>query len=150
MKKNILFLLPFLLASTSTVNAKEIQKTIMRNLELEKKRYEVYVKPNGTEEIFETTTIRPNMLFEDHLILKRKREGNKASFVYIHQIGGNSYYKVQEESKGVFYSYSSNGVDFNKELDKMNDRFLKIEIPELTGNTSDKVIKVRYEYTLFR
>lgn len=148
MKKNILFLLPFLLVSV--VNAGEIQKTMIKNLDLEKKRYEVYTKPNGDEEIFETITIRPNMVFEEHLILKRKKEGNQATFVYVHQIGGNSYYKGQKPEKGVFYSYSSNGVDFHKELDKPNDKFLKIEIPELSGNASEKVIKVRYEYTLFR
>lgn len=148
MKKNILFLLSFLLVSA--VNAGETQKTLIKNLDLEKKRYEVYTKPNGEEEIFETITIRPNMVFEEHLILKRKREGNQASFVYIHQIGGNSYYKGQEPENGVFYSYSSNGIDFHEELDKLNDRFLKIEVPKLTGGASEKIIKVRYEYTLFR
>lgn len=146
MKKSIMAI--SLLLSSFFASAERVED--MNGFELKFQKYEIVTLENKEEVKFKTSTLKPNMILEENIKIKKTTKDNFKEFSYVYNLSRMLYFIDQKpEYDNIKLYYSSNGKDFKKTLDSKNDNSVKIVIENPKRNEEYEV-KIRFEHTFYR
>ncbi len=146
MKKSIIA--TSLLLSSFFASAERVED--INGFELRFQKYEIVTLENKEEVKFKTSTLKPDMILEENIKIKKLTKDNFKEFSYIYNLSRMLYFIDQDpENNNIKFYYSSNGKDFKKTLDSKNDNSIKIVI-ENPKKDEEYEVKVRFEHTFYR
>lgn len=144
---NKLILLTISLMLPNIVHAEYVED--IENFRLTFQKHEVVTDQNGLEIIYPTSTLLPEIVFEEHIKFKNKEDKSFKKFAYIYKIGIDSFFiKQPKRSSNIDFTYSSDGVKYHEVLNKKNDIYLKFTINDISSYYED-LLKIRFKYSIY-
>lgn len=140
--KSLKYGLVFFLFSVPFASASDINRDIAER----KTTNEVILLEDGSELVFETTTLKPIMILEDHIYLTNNSSGAIVGFEYDFSIPKGLYYVETKESENIKKTYSSDLINYHSEI-RRSDIHTKYIVNDFPVK-KEVVLKIRYIHNM--
>lgn len=116
-----------------------------KDISFQVETYEIYKQENGEEIKFKTTTPKPQMTFEEDVIVVNSSDKRTYNDVSYKKYIGQAFRFIEfKETSGIEAKYSSDGINYHSDLNKDMDKHIQIKVKEIKAG---ETIKFNYRFT---